>query len=148
MMKDDNPVIQMIVDHAKTQKNTHDLELVALNTPKPGKPGCYYIHYLANCPLNINEVRQIVVDVTESFIAYSNENPCIQDPISVEEIILNIGFVEEDGSFHEPPSIAYTYLKYGTVHYCYYDNDFGKFISYDDVTEPYHIAKNIVTSTS
>lgn len=145
--KEENPIRQLVVDHGQSKEKTHDITLVDIKTPEAKQFGCYYMHFLTDREVNIDEVREIIVDIAESFIAYANESCLIEDPISVRHLIINLGFVEEDGSFYEPPALAYAYLKYGTIHYCYYDNDFGKFISYDDVTEPYHIAKNIVTST-
>lgn len=147
LWKEDDPVRQLVVDHGQKKEKVHDITLVQIKTPEAKQFGCYYMHFLTDREVTIKEAREMIVDIAESFVAYANESCLIEDPVTVQHLIINLGFVEEDGSFYEPPSLAYAYLKYGTVHYCYFDNDFGKFIDQDDVIEPYHIAKNIVTST-
>ncbi len=142
MCKEEDPVQQLITNEASIQKKRHGLELVALNIPTDCKYGYYYLHYLSNCQMKIDEVRNLVVDVVESFISKANQSEHFSREITIDDLIVNFGFVEEDGSFHEPPSIAYAYLKNQQIHYCYYDNLFGKFISYEDVKELYQEAKN------
>lgn len=142
MCEEENPIQELIVNEAASQKKRNGLELVALNVPDDCRRGYYYMHYLSICKREIDEVRPLVVEVVESFIERANQSELFPKTIDVDDLIINFGFVEEDGDFHEPPSVAYAYLKNGKVHYCYYDNTFGKFISYEDVKEPYQEAKS------
>jgi hypothetical protein len=148
MWKEEDPIKQMVVDHSCRQQKQHEIELVAMNTPLSGKRRPFYIHYLSHNKMNVPQVREIVVDTIESFLQDANQCEEMQEvlrnrPLEVEDIIFNIGMLQHDGQFFEPPCIAYAYVKEGIVHYCYYDNLFGKFTNYDDVKEPYYTAKNL-----
>ena len=72
--ENDNPIEELIVSEAAAQKKCRGLELVALNIPDDCKKGYYYLHYLTGCPMEIDEVRLLVVDVVESFISRANQS--------------------------------------------------------------------------
>ena len=142
-LKEEDPVQYFIVEEASLHTEKYGLELVALNIPQDCQKGYFYLHFLSCREMEIDEVRSVVVDVVESFLANVNESDLFPSSVSIKDIIFNFGFVQDDGNFHEPPSVAYAYVKNEEVHYCYYDNIFGKFISYDDVKEPYQKAKEL-----
>lgn len=150
---EENPVKQMVFDHAKRQKNRYGLELVAMEIPREGKRKPFYIHFCSLEKREIPEVRKILIDIAESFLRTANANEMLKEslddcPLTVEEITVNIGFLQVDGSFHEPPFVAYAYVKEGHIHYCYYDNLFGKFIQYDDVKESFQTAKLTISEAN
>ena len=152
MWLEKNPVKKMVFHHAKREKNRYNLELIAMSAPPQGKREPFYVHYISRERVKIPEARKILLDAAESFLQLANENEALKEvlennPLTVEEITINIGFLKIDESFQEPPYIAYAYVKQGCIHYCYYDNLFGKFTQYDDVKEPFQTAKIMIRET-
>lgn len=147
--QEDDPLRKLITEHALEQNKRHELELIASGAPTDDNIDRFALHFITYKKVKVPKARCLIVTTIEEFLNKINRDESIQDllkkhPITVENIRFNIGFAKHDGTFEEPPNIAYAYLKDDKICYCYYDNLFGKFTEYDDIEESYHIAKQMV----
>ncbi len=144
-----DPLKCLITEHALEQNTRYQLELMASGAPTDDNIDRFTLHFITYKKVKIEDARCLIVTSIEEFLNKINRDESIRHlfkkhPLTIEDIKFNIGFAKHDGSFEEPPYLAYAYLKDDKICYCYYDNLFGKFTDYDDVEESYHVAKQLV----
>lgn len=149
LLKEEDPALRVIADHAEKQRKRYNLDLVASGALRHREVEGFALHYFSHKKWKIEEVRSLFILSMEEFLNLANENeelqPLLQQhPISRKHVKFNIGFGTNDGEFHEFPYIAYAYLADDKIYYCYYDNLFGKFTDCEDVEESYEEALQIV----
>lgn len=149
----EDPLNRIFEEHEAMQLKQFQMKLVAAGVPSEEDIDQFALHYVTFQKMKVPEVRKLIVTSVEDFLQEVNLNGKLhpklkKHPITYRNVKFNVGFGSIDGTFQEPPYIAYAYLDEGILYYCYEDRLFFNFIEEENIEEPYEEALKILQEQS
>lgn len=144
-----DPLDRILACHETSQLKQFQMKLVSAGISSHDEIERFALHYVTFQKMKIPQARKLIVASVEEFLDRINQEEALQDrlkhqPITYKDIQFNIGFGAIDGTFQEPPYVAYACLEEGVIHYCYEDRLFLHFTEEKNVQEEYAEARAII----